>query len=100
MIRVFARIELTDARSEENNFYLAYEALTSDRSLPSSGLLEAIHAYSANFYDNAMWDWVQDDYQSMDETALIAMGILLEGMAQESLGETGDLILVEEEEIR
>lgn len=42
----------------------------------------------------------QDDYQSMDETALIAMGILLEEMAQESLGETGDLILVEEEEIR
>ncbi|KAJ9195639.1 hypothetical protein DTO164E3_6715 [Paecilomyces variotii] len=42
----------------------------------------------------------QDDYQSMDETALIAMGILLEEMAQEYLGETGDLILVEEEEIR
>lgn len=35
----------------------------------------------------------------MDETALIAMGILLEEMAKESLGETGDLVLVEGEEI-
>lgn len=31
----------------------------------------------------------------MDETALIAMGILVEEMAKEALGETGDLILVE-----
>jgi hypothetical protein len=36
----------------------------------------------------------------MDETALIAMGILMEEMAKESLGETGDLVLVEGEEIR
>lgn len=35
----------------------------------------------------------------MDETALIAMGILLEEAAKESLGETGDMALVEGEEI-
>ena len=35
----------------------------------------------------------------MDETALIAMGILLEEMAKESLGKTGDLVLVEGEAI-
>lgn len=35
----------------------------------------------------------------MDETALIAMGILLEEMAKEALGETGDLVLVEGEGI-
>lgn len=35
----------------------------------------------------------------MDETALIAMGVLLEEMAKEALGETGDLVLVEGEEI-
>ncbi|KAJ9360328.1 hypothetical protein DTO027B9_1312 [Paecilomyces variotii] len=74
----------------ENNFYFAHEALVSDYPLPSSGLLEAIHAYSANFYDNTMWDWGQDNYQSIDKTALIAMRILLEKMAQESLGKTGD----------
>lgn len=31
----------------------------------------------------------------MDETALIALGILMEEMAKETLGETGDLALVE-----
>lgn len=36
----------------------------------------------------------------MDETALSSWGILLEEMAQKSLGETGDLGLVEGEEIR
>ncbi|EAU39418.1 conserved hypothetical protein [Aspergillus terreus NIH2624] len=87
-------------RYEENDFYFAHEALTFDRPLPSSDLLEAIHAYSADFYDNATWDRGHDDYRSMDETALIAMGILLEEMARESLGETGDLVLVEGEEIR
>lgn len=35
----------------------------------------------------------------MDETALIAMGVLLEEMAKEGLGKTGDLVLVEGEEI-
>ena len=35
----------------------------------------------------------------MDETALIAMGVLMEEMAKESLGETGDLVLVEGEEV-
>lgn len=35
----------------------------------------------------------------MDETALIAMGVLMEEMARESLGETGDMVLVEGEEI-
>ncbi|KAL5359027.1 hypothetical protein BJX96DRAFT_173983 [Aspergillus floccosus] len=87
-------------RYEENDFYFAHEALTSDRPLPSSDLLETIHAYSADFYDSATWDRGHDDYRSMDETALIAMGILLEEMARESLGETGDLVLVEGEEIR
>lgn len=31
----------------------------------------------------------------MDETALVALGILIEEMAKETLGETGDLALVE-----
>lgn len=33
----------------------------------------------------------------MDETALLAMAILLEEVAKESLGETGDLVFVEGE---
>lgn len=33
----------------------------------------------------------------MDETALLAMGILVEELANEALGDTGDLVLVEGE---
>ncbi|KAL4895596.1 hypothetical protein BDV59DRAFT_141715 [Aspergillus ambiguus] len=97
---VLFRRQKAPVRYEENDFYFAHEALPSDRPLPSSDLLEAIHAYSADFYDNATWDRGCDDHYSMDETALIATGILLEEMARESLGETGDLVLVEGEEIR
>lgn len=86
-------------RYEENDFYFANESLSGDRPLPSSELLEAIHAYTADLYDHATIDRGQDDYQSMDETALIAMGILMEEMAREALGETGDLVLVEGEEL-
>lgn len=34
-------------------------------------------------------------WKCMDETALIALGILLEETAKETLGETGDLALIE-----
>lgn len=86
-------------RYEESDFYFANELLPSERPLPSSEMLEAIHAYSADFYERATVDRGQDDFQSLDETALLAMGILLEEMVKETLGETGDLVLVEGEEI-
>lgn len=38
------------------------------------------------------------DWKSMDETALLAMGILLEEATREVLGETGDLVFTEGEE--
>ncbi|RAL11077.1 uncharacterized protein BO97DRAFT_371577 [Aspergillus homomorphus CBS 101889] len=96
---VLFRRQNAPIRYEENDFYFAHESLPADRPLPSSELLEALHAYSADFYDHATVDRGQDDYHSMDETALIAMGILLEEMAKESLGETGDMVFVEGEEI-
>lgn len=37
------------------------------------------------------------DFRSLDETALIAIGVLLEEAALEVLGETGDMVLVEPE---
>ncbi|KAB8239513.1 hypothetical protein BDV23DRAFT_55392 [Aspergillus alliaceus] len=97
---VLFRRQNAPIRYEENDFYFAHESLPPERPLPSSDLLEAIHSYSADYYDYATPDRGQDDYQSMDETALIAMGILMEEMAKESLGETGDLVLVEGEELR
>lgn len=95
---LFRRVN-APTRYEETDFYFAHESLPPTCPLPNSELLESIHAYSADFYNHATIDRGQDDYQSMDETALIAMGILLEELAKESLGETGDLVLVEGEEI-
>lgn len=87
------------APDADNETYFANEHLPADRPLPSSDLLEAIHAYTADYYDYTTLDHGLDDHQSMDETALIAMGILIEELARESLGETGDLVLVEGQEL-
>jgi len=37
------------------------------------------------------------DFRSLDETALIALGVLLEEAAIQALGETGDMVLEEPE---
>ncbi|KAJ5550818.1 hypothetical protein N7535_001242 [Penicillium sp. DV-2018c] len=83
----------------EDQSYFAHEDLSSDQALPSSELLETIHAYAADYYQYATADNGKDDIQTMDETALLAMGILIEEMAKEELGETGDLALVEGHEL-
>ncbi|CAI7667954.1 unnamed protein product [Penicillium viridicatum] len=87
------------AESIEEKIYFAHENLPSDQSLPSSDLLETIHAYAADYYEYATADNGKDDHQTMDETALLALGILIEEMAKEELGETGDLALVEGQEL-
>lgn len=79
--------------------YFASETLPNNRPLPSSDLLEAIHAYVADHYEFTTEDQGQSDHKSMDETALIAMGVLVEELAKEVLGETGDLVLVEGQEL-
>ena len=63
--------------------------------LPDSDLLKAIHTYAADFYSKMAADGPAVDYKSMDETALLAFGILMEEMADELLGTTGDLALTE-----
>ncbi|KAJ5774160.1 hypothetical protein N7457_009056 [Penicillium paradoxum] len=88
---------LEDSIGEKS--YFAHETLPFDQTLPNSELLEAIHAYAADYYQYATADNGKDDHQTMDETALLAMGILIEEMAKEGLGETGDLALVEGREL-
>lgn len=66
--------------------------------LPESELLKAIHAYASDFYSMATENKGQCDFRSLDETALIALGILLEETAVQVLGETGDMVLVEPEQ--
>jgi hypothetical protein len=61
--------------------------------LPESDILKAIHAYTSDLF--SVIPSKEKGYMSMDHTALLAAGILLEEMAVEALGETGYLALLE-----
>ncbi|KAK6530053.1 hypothetical protein TWF694_003427 [Orbilia ellipsospora] len=64
-------------------------------SLPDSDLLKAIHAYAADFYAAKGWDTVTG--RCMDESALLAMGVLLEEWCKEMIGKDGDMVFLERE---
>lgn len=83
-------------RYEEDDIYQADRHLDPHQRLPDSDLLKTIHAYVSDFYARTTTDGGRIDFKSLDETALLAMGILLEEAAAEALGKTGDLALVEE----
>jgi UAF complex subunit Rrn10 len=78
-----------------DDFYDAESGLKPDQVLPDSDLVKAIHAYASDFYERATSNRGEHDFKSFDETALLAMGILLEEAATELLGKTGDMALVE-----
>lgn len=69
--------------------------------LPQSDLLKAIHEYSSEFYgtlnrrQGASESGRNLDEGSMDETALLAFGILLEEAGREVLGRRGHLVFTE-----
>ncbi|KAL4922355.1 hypothetical protein BDW62DRAFT_172380 [Aspergillus aurantiobrunneus] len=86
-------------RYEETDRYFAHESLPPDRPLPSSELLESIHAYTADYYDQAFRANGRANHYSMDGKSLMFMGVLLEELAKESLGDTGDLALVEGDDL-
>ena len=79
------------------DYYNADERLYNVRELPDSDLLTAIHAYTSDFYKAATPDSGLYDFRSLDETALLAVGVLLEEAALEALGKTGDMALTEPE---
>lgn len=85
-------------RYEEDDFYWSDRRLTDKQKLPESDLLKAIHSYASDFYGRAVKGRGMVDFESLDETALLAVGVLLEEMAGEVLGETGDLAFVEGED--
>ncbi|ETN38393.1 uncharacterized protein HMPREF1541_06428 [Cyphellophora europaea CBS 101466] len=66
-----------------------------EQDLPDSDLLKSIHAYASDFYDRAITDRGQHDFTSLDGTALIAIGFLLEEATRQTLGDNGDMVLVE-----
>ena len=82
-------------RYEEDDVYSADRHLQAYQRLPESDLLKVIHAYTADYNDAVATEGPRRDVRSMDETALLAMGILLEEAAAETLGQTGDLAFVE-----
>ena len=92
------RRKAAPSRFHEHDIYFANERLSPDLAtlLPDGDLLKAVHAYAADFYAQSHKNG-DDDSRSMDETALMAVGILLEEAAVEMLGKTGDLVLVEGE---
>ena len=83
-------------RYEEHDVYFA-SASPDDASLPDSDLLKAIHSYAADYYGRMGPGGGAVGWRSLDETALLAVGVLVEEMARGSLGADGDLVLVEGE---
>lgn len=85
-------------RYAESDSYFANEQCLRTP-LPDSDLLKAFHCYASDFYSRSVIEEDSTDWHSMDETALLAFGILLEETGREILGDTGDLVFTEGEEI-
>lgn len=81
-------------RYEEDDVYFADRHLQPHQRLPDSGLLKALHAYVSDHYGTLSGN-DPSDFNSLDETALLALGILIEEAAKGALGENGHLALVE-----
>ncbi|KAL8392513.1 hypothetical protein RB595_002632 [Gaeumannomyces hyphopodioides] len=120
---LFQRVDAPQ-RYAEKDVYFSREAAavteSDSRLLPDSDLLKAVHSYAANLFEavgsrrgahggSGHGDEGQGedrdpdcfvgprhvDERSMDETALIAFGILLEEAGREVLGRRGDLVFTE-----
>ena len=109
-------------RFAERDIYFAHEQLPPGVELPDSDMLKEVHRYAGRFYETLGRDSINSskaegageegqgaaglayigdrhvDELSMDETALLAFGILLEEAGREVLGANGDLIFTQAEE--
>ncbi|KAE9378141.1 hypothetical protein N431DRAFT_528281 [Stipitochalara longipes BDJ] len=95
---VLFRSRNAPTRYAESDIYFANER-QSPVGLPESDLLKALHSYTSDFYSRATADGGTGDWRSLDETALIAFGILMEEASRSTLGQSGDLVFTEGEEI-
>lgn len=94
---VLFRQKNAPTRYAESDLYFANERELKTE-LPDSDLLKALHTYTSDFYARATGEDNAGDWRSMDESALIAMGILMEEATREALGETGDMVFTEGQE--
>jgi len=116
---VLYRRKRAPTRNPENDIYFEDRHLDASegQALPDSDLLKAVHQYASDFYSglplaapppvkrrrNERGELVAGvprkpasyDFRSLDGTALIAVGVLLEEMARDALGECGHLVLTE-----
>lgn len=65
--------------------------------LPGSELLKVVHRYAAAFYAATTPDRGRTDWRSLDETALLAVGMLLEERCRNILGNEGWRTFTEDE---
>ncbi|KAK7534396.1 hypothetical protein IWX49DRAFT_302253 [Phyllosticta citricarpa] len=96
---VLFRMRHAPERFEENDPYNADRHLEQHQRLPESDLIKALHAYTSDYYNASFGEDSKVDYRSMDETALLALGILIEEAAADLLGSTGDFAFTEGENI-
>ncbi|KAH9906843.1 hypothetical protein F4778DRAFT_600696 [Xylariomycetidae sp. FL2044] len=107
---VLFRRSRAPVRYAEKDIYYAHESLPDGGRdiLPDSDTLKAVHSYASHFYSNlhasqSMREPQSEnniarrniDERSMDETALLAFGVLLEETGRETLGRKGDLVFTE-----
>ncbi|KAL8305640.1 hypothetical protein RB597_003604 [Gaeumannomyces tritici] len=120
---LFQRIDAPQRYAEKDIYFSREVAAVTEsdsRLLPDSDLLKAVHSYAAHLFEKVGSHRgvhgggghgeegegeVRDpgcfvglrhvDERSMDETALIAFGILLEETGREVLGRRGDLVFTE-----
>jgi hypothetical protein len=91
---VLFRSRNAPTRYAESDIYFANERQT-PIGLPESDLLKALHSYSSDFYSRGTVDRGAANWKSLDETALIALGVLMEEASRDILGQTGDLVFTE-----
>lgn len=65
-------------RYEENDVYFASRHLTPTQRLPEPDLLKALHAYASDYYSEGFSNTASKSFRSLDCSALLAMGILME----------------------
>ncbi|KAH7026248.1 uncharacterized protein B0I36DRAFT_248220 [Microdochium trichocladiopsis] len=90
-------------RYAERDIYFANERLPDGGRdiLPDSDMLKALHVYASHFYTEKYGSRTPRhrkaplDECSMDETAMLAFGIILEEASRELLGSSGDLVFTE-----
>lgn len=92
-------------RYAEKDIYFANDSLpdAGRNILPESDMVKAVHGYASHFYEalgrrcagEPRGDIGRVNERSMDETAILAFGILLEEAAQYSLGKDGDFVFTE-----